>query len=123
MDIIIKESGVRKPPDLYGQQDRHRMYPLRSGRLRRLTNGSFTVDEGDRRLYRLHRRVQLVEGVPGGEAGGGETLFALCNEFGEAAVSQLFMEHQHLLNTDAEHEHEAMERIFDLIRTQLSQPK
>ena len=123
MDIIIKESGVRKPliyMDSKTGTDCTRDVLDASGVL---TNGSFTVDEetGDYiasideyNWWKEYLAVKQEEE---------KTLFALCNEFGEAAVSQLFMEHQHLLNTDAEHEHEAMERIFDLIRTQLSQPK
>ena len=49
-----------------------------------------------------------------------KALYALCEEFGQAAVSQEFMKYQHLLNTDEENEHKVIQKIFDTIRETLS---
>lgn len=120
MDIIIKESGVRKPLTYVDSKTgiECTKYILNASGV--LTNGSFTVDEesGDYiasideyNWWKEYLKTKQEEE---------KTLYALCNEFGEEAVSEVFMEHQHLLNTTAEHEHEIMEHIFDIIRTRLS---
>ena len=120
MDIIIKESGVRKPLTYVDSKtgiECTKDVLIASGVL---TNGSFTVDEesGDfiapideYNWWKEYLEVKQEEE---------KTLYALCNEFGEERVAEIFMQHQHLLNTIVGQEHAAMERIFDIIRTELS---
>jgi hypothetical protein len=123
MDIIIKESGVAKPLIYVDSKTGTECTKDVLNTFGVLTNGCFTLDEAsgnyiapldDYNWWKEYLAMKQEEE---------KTLFALCNEFGEQAVSQIFMQHQHLLNTDVEHEHEAMEQIFALIRTQLSQDK
>lgn len=120
MDIIIKESGVAKPLVYTDSKTGIECTKDVLNALGVLTNGSFTLDEesgnyiapiDDYNWWKDYLAVKQEEE---------KELFALCNEFGEGPVSEIFMKHQHLLSTDADHEHEVMVRILQLIRTELS---
>ena len=108
MDIIIKESGVAKPlvymdtatgtectlDILYNEETKQYVAP---------------IDEYNWWKDYLAKKQEEEK-----------ALYALCEEFGQAAVSQEFMKYQHLLNTDEENEHKVIQKIFDTIRETLS---
>lgn len=121
MDIIIKESGVRKPLTYLDSKTGIECTKDVLNIFGVLTNGSFTVDEESGDYIAPIDEYNWWKDYLAMKQEEEKDLFALCNEFGEEPVSQLFMEHQHLLNTDVDHEHAAMEQILTLIRTQLSQ--
>lgn len=120
MDIIIKESGVRKPLTYVDSKTGIECTKDVLNASGVLATGMFTLDEESGDYIASIDEYNWWKEYLDMKQEEEKTLYALCNEFGEMAVSEVFMQHQHLLNTTVEHEHEAMERIFDIIRKQLS---
>lgn len=121
MDIIIKESGVAKPLVYVDSKTGIECTEEVLQAFGVLTNGSFTLDEATNSYVAPIDEYNWWKEYLAVKQEEEKTLFALCNEFGEEAVSRIFMEHQRELNTYVEDEHQAMERIFALIRSELSQ--
>lgn len=119
MDIIIKESGVAKPLVFVDSKTGIDCAQQVLEAYGMLTSGIFTFDE-ERQLYvapidEYNWWKDYLEKKQEEE----KTLYALCEEYGEDKVSEIFMKYQGYLNTDVEHEHEVMQRIFAIIREEL----
>ena len=123
MDIIIKESGAAKPlvyvDSATGTECTEEV--LRA--FGALNYGQFAYDE-ERQAYVAgiddYNQWKDYLAVKQEEE---KTMYGLCQEYGEAAVSEIFMKYQHNLNTLPEYEHEVMERIFAIIREELGGKK
>ena len=114
MDIIIKESGVAKPlvymDTATGTECTLDILQMMGA----FSNGTITYNEETKQY------VAPIDDYLAKKQEEEKALYALCEEFGQAAVSQEFMKYQHLLNTDEENEHKVIQKIFDTIRETLS---
>lgn len=120
MDIIIKESGVAKPlvymDTATGTECTLDILQMMGA----FTNGTITYNEETKQYVAPIDEYNWWKEYLAKKQEEEKALYALCEEFGQAAVSQEFMKYQHLLNTDEENEHKVIQKIFDTIRETLS---
>lgn len=120
MDIIIKESGVAKPlvyvDSATGAECTLDVLQIMGA----LSNGTFVLDEASGNYVAPIDEYNWWKDYLAKKQEEEKALFALCQEFGEAAVSEEFMKYQHLLNTYEENEHQIIQQILEKIRATLS---
>lgn len=120
MDIIIKESGVAKPlvymDTATGTECTLDILQMMGA----FTNGTIVYNEDAKQYVATIDEYNWWKDYLSKKQEEEKALYALCEEFGQAAVSQEFMKYQHLLNTDEENEHKVIQKIFETIRATLS---
>ena len=120
MDIIIKESGVAKPlvymDTATGTECTLDILQMMGA----FTNGTITYNEETKQYVAPIDEYNWWKDYLAKKQEEEKALYALCEEFGQAAVSQEFMKYQHLLHTDEENEHKVIQKIFETIRETLS---
>lgn len=120
MDIIIKESGVAKPlvymDTATGTECTLDILQMMGA----FTNGTIVYNEETKQYVAPIDEYNWWKDYLAKKQKEEKMLYALCEEFGQAAVSQEFMKYQHLLNTDEENEHKVIQKIFEAIRETLS---
>lgn len=120
MDIIIKESGVAKPlvymDSATGIECTLDILQLMGA----FTNGTITYNQETGQYIAAIDEYNWWKEYLAKKQEQEKTLFALCQEFGQEAVTKEFMKYQHLLNTDEENEHKVIQKIFETIRETLS---
>lgn len=120
MDIIIKESGVAKPlvymDTATGTECTLDILQMMGA----FTNGTIVYNEETKQYVAPIDEYNWWKDYLAKKQEEEKMLYALCEEFGQAAVSQEFMKYQHLLNTDEENEHKVIQKIFEAIRETLS---
>lgn len=121
MDIIIKESGVPKPLVYMDSATGTECTLEVLQAMGAFSNGTFVYDEERGGYVAPIDEYNWWKEYLAKKQEEEKALFALCQEFGQDAVSQVFMKYQHLLNTDEEHEHQVIQEILKRVREELSQ--
>lgn len=120
MDIIIKESGVAKPLVYMDSATNTECTLEVLQAMGAFSNGTIVYDEEWKGYVASIDEYNWWKDYLAKKQEEEKQLFALCQEFGQDAVVQVFMKYQHLLNTSEEQEHQVMQAIFAKIREELT---